>query len=199
LGQWQKFLLLFSKRSASFLGTLAVLERNSATSKGQNCPALAKDNTMSSRIHKSYALLGAIMMAVPLAPALAQSNNAMSQHQARAEAHEQSVDQRISTLHEQLKITPAEETKWDAVAQTMRDNAADMEKLAASKASQSQEGMTAVEDLQTYMQFAQAHVDGLKKLTASFQALYDSMPDSQKKIADEVFQQSHRHENSTAG
>jgi protein CpxP len=50
------------------------------------------------------------------------------------------------------------------------------------------QGMTAVADLQMYQKFAQAHVDGLKNLISSFQALYDTMPDAQKKVADKVFQ-----------
>ena len=49
------------------------------------------------------------------------------------------------------------------------------------------QGVTAVEDLQTYQQFAQAHVDGLKNLIAAFQTLYASMPDQQRKLADDVF------------
>ena len=51
--------------------------------------------------------------------------------------------------------------------------------------------MTAVDDLKSYGQFAQAHVDGLKGLTASFETLYNSMPDAQKKVADQVFQNRH--------
>jgi periplasmic protein CpxP/Spy len=47
-----------------------------------------------------------------------------------------------------------------------------------------------VQDLQSYQQFAQAHVDGLKNLTAAFSTLYDAMPDAQKKVADQVFQTS---------
>ena len=41
-----------------------------------------------------------------------------------------------------------------------------------------------------YQKFAQAHVDGLKNLIASFDKLYAGMPDTQKKIADEVFSSS---------
>ena len=48
--------------------------------------------------------------------------------------------------------------------------------------------MTAVDDLKTYQEFAQAHVDGLKNLTSAFSSLYDAMPDGQKKVADRVFQ-----------
>jgi hypothetical protein len=105
-----------------------------------------------------------------------------------AATKEQTLDQRIDSLHASLKITPNEETKWNDVAQAMRDNAAAMQKLAAEKSAQSSQSMTAVDDLNTYQKFAQAHVDGLKNLTASFQTLYDSMPDAQKKIADQVFQ-----------
>ena len=47
--------------------------------------------------------------------------------------------------------------------------------------------MTAVEDLQTYEKFARAHVEGLKSLTSSFDTLYKSMPETQRKVADEVF------------
>jgi len=44
-----------------------------------------------------------------------------------------------------------------------------------------------VEDLKAYQTFAQAHVDGLKNLTSSFETLYGSMSASQKKVADQVF------------
>ncbi len=134
------------------------------------------------------ALTGATLLASPLAVA----QNAMSRHAAKAEAREETVDQRIATLHAELKITPAEESDWQAVAQTMRDNAAAMQKLASDKTSQPADRMTAIDDLQTYQAFAQAHVDNLKKLTASFQTLYSAMPDTQKKIADQVFQRAHR-------
>jgi chromosome segregation ATPase len=141
-------------------------------------------------------LAAALMTAILLASPLALAQNAMSRHAAKAEQREETVDQRIATLHAALKITPAEESDWQAVAQTMRENAADMQKLAADKASQPADQMTAIDDLQTYQAFAQAHVDNLKKLTASFQTLYSAMPDAQKKIADQVFQRAHRQDSS---
>ncbi len=136
------------------------------------------------------ALAAAALIAVaPLAPASAQS--AMSSHAAKAEEKADSVEERITDLHASLKITAGEETAWQAVAQTMRDNAAAMEKLASSKESKS-DTMTAVEDLQTYSDFAQAHVDHLKKLTSAFETLYNAMPAEQKKLADQVFSRSQR-------
>ena len=44
----------------------------------------------------------------------------------------ETVEQRITNLHAALKITPEEESKWNGVAQAMRENAAAMDKLVAS-------------------------------------------------------------------
>jgi hypothetical protein len=74
----------------------------------------------------------------------------------------------------------------------MRDNATAMKKLVEEKTAEAPHGMTAVGDLQTYQKFAQAHVDGLKNLSSSFETLYNSMPAQQKKVADQVFQDSGR-------
>jgi len=146
------------------------------------------------------AFMGAALLASPLALAqTASGNGTMTTHQSRAAQAEETVDQRIATLHQELQITPDEENDWKAVAQTMRDNAAAMAKMADAKAGEAAEGLTAVQDLQTYASFAQAHLDHLKTLTAAFETLYDDMPASQKKIADGVFEQSHHKEASTAG
>jgi hypothetical protein len=98
----------------------------------------------------------------------------------------ETVEQRITKLHRELKITAAEKSKWNDVARAMRDNAANMDKLIAANR-QNPERTTAVDDLKTYAKFAQTHVEGLKNLMSSFEMLYDSMPDAQKKIADKVF------------
>jgi periplasmic protein CpxP/Spy len=150
------------------------------------------------------ALMGATMLATPLAAAragtvdnavfqLAQA--AVPQTQAGAAATDskgETVEQRISTLHASLKITPDEDTKWNAVAQSMRENAAAMDKLVAEGRTSPPQNMSAVDDLKMYQKFAQAHVDGLKNLTSSFSTLYSAMPDAQKKVADTVFQAAHQ-------
>jgi hypothetical protein len=131
------------------------------------------------------AVMGAVMLGSPSTPAFAQSIAPTASHESRSLRDSETIDQRIAKLHAELKITAAEEPNWQAVAQTMRENAATMQKLAAER---SQQGGTAIESLESYTKFAEAHVDGLKKLTASFQTLYEAMPDQQKKIADQVFQ-----------
>jgi protein CpxP len=144
------------------------------------------------------ALMGSTMLVTPLTAAFAgtAANAPIQLAQAAPlpaaatvpETKLETVEQRITTLHASLKISPEEETKWTGVAQAMRENAAAMDKLAAATRATPPQNMTAVEDLQTYQKFAQAHVDGLKNLISAFKDLYSSMPDAQKKIADAVFQ-----------
>jgi periplasmic protein CpxP/Spy len=150
------------------------------------------------------ALMGATMLASPLTAARADTATnaaiqlaqaATPQNRSGAEATEtkgETVEQRITDLHTALKITPDQDAKWNAVAQAMRENAAAMDKLAASNRTTPPQEMTAVDDLKIYQKFAQAHVDGLKNLISSFDALYISMPDAQKKVADRVFATSGR-------
>ena len=145
------------------------------------------------------ALLGATMLSTPLiaAPAGTIPNGAFQLAQATAaqkpaaaaatQTKGETVEHRITSLHAALKITPEQEKQWNAVAQAMRENAATMDKLVASKRTTPPQNMTAVDDLKTYQEFAQAHVDGLKNLIGSFGALYDAMPAAQKKVADGVF------------
>jgi hypothetical protein len=99
----------------------------------------------------------------------------------------ETVEQRISELKTALKITPDQEPTWKAVADAMRQNAGMMDKLVQDKRAKAA-NMTAVDDLETYQDFTKAHLDGLKNLTSAFKSLYDSMPQEQKKNADQVFQ-----------
>ena len=134
-------------------------------------------------------LTGAALIAGSLAPATAQTPDSQKPPAAAAatSSKPETVEQRIATLKTALKITPDLEPKWTKVAQAMRDNASQMEKLVATKRAIPPEKTTAVDDLKTYQEFTQARLDGLKNLTSSFKSLYDSMPADQKKNADQVF------------
>ena len=157
---------------------------------------------MSARFARSIAiaaLMGATMLASPLTAARADTaaNAVIQLAQAAApqnpaatgatEGRGESVEQRITTLHTALKIMPGQEPLWNAVAQAMRENATAMDKIVAQARTTPPQNMTAVEDLKMYQKVAQAHVDGLKNLIASFTTLYSAMPDAQKKLADDVF------------
>jgi hypothetical protein len=148
------------------------------------------------------ALMGATMLTAPLSFAradtianatfqLAQAATPQTQAGAAATATKgETVEERITALHTALKITSDEAVKWNAVAQSMRENASNMDKLVAESRTTAPQSMSAVDDLKMYQKFSQAHVDGLKNLIASFSTLYSAMPDDQKKIADAVFQSS---------
>lgn len=131
-----------------------------------------------------------VAASLPWAPSIARAEGGAEHPQGAAQAtssNAETVEVRIATLRTALKITPDQDAKWNAVAGVMRDNAASMEKLRAEKRAQVPGDMTALDDLLTYEAFAQAHVNGLKALTAAFTALYQSMPEDQKKVADSVF------------
>ena len=140
------------------------------------------------------ALLSAPLATAPLTLAHAQSTAptahppaASPSANAPASNKTSGVEQQITRLHAELKITPDQESKWNPVAQAMRDNAANLEKLISQKQQQGATNMTAVDDLETNQQFVQAHLDGLKGFTSAFKSLYDSMSDQQKKTADQIF------------
>jgi protein CpxP len=154
--------------------------------KGYAMPSFSRTIAMS-------ALVGATMLAGPLTAMAADSAPAAAQTVAVATPQEtprETIEQRIASLHASLAITTGEETDWNGVAKVMRENTAAWEKLMVEKSTKDPASMTAVDDLITYEKFARAHVTGLKSLTAAFTTLYRSMPDAQKKIADQVFRNS---------
>lgn len=105
---------------------------------------------------------------------------------------QQHVERRIKELHEKLKITSAQEEKWGIVAQTMRENEKTISQLITAR-HQNPEKMSAVDDLKSYENIAQAHVDGLKLLIPVFASLYNDMSGAQRSNADQAFSQFEGH------
>jgi DNA repair ATPase RecN len=144
---------------------------------------------------RGAALVMAVLMSAP-ALALAQSAGSPSAAPAAPPANAQApagdtaaqtrVDARIKQLHAQLRITQAEEAQWSQFADIMRANAGEMDE-AAMQRGEKLSTMNALQDMQSYEQLAEAHVQHLQKLLPAFEALYTAMPDEQKKIADRVF------------
>jgi len=124
--------------------------------------------------------------AAPVLVAQADTTTKAKTHKPRAER----VEDRIKSLHDQLKITDAQEPQWAAVAQAMRDGAQSME--AAIKQRIQARGASAVDELKAYEAIADAHAQGVQKLIPPFQALYDTLSDDQKKAADTLFARSRR-------
>ncbi|WP_200870601.1 Spy/CpxP family protein refolding chaperone [Methylobacter tundripaludum] len=114
-------------------------------------------------------------------------------------AHEDRVELRIKDLHAKLKITPAQEEQWGKVAQAMLDDAKIMDTLTQARIDHTKD-MTAVDDLKSYGEIADAHAAGIKKLTPLFTDLYAGMSDAQKKEADTLFRHGeHKHSHKKSG
>lgn len=135
-------------------------------------------------------VISAVVFLVTIAFAGANLSYAVSGHRAhRTMAKVSKVDRteaRIKDLHARLKITPAQEDLWNKVTEVMRDNAKTMDALNQAR-SEKAKSLTAVEDLQSYSEVAQAHADGLKNFIPVFAELYAGMSDDQKKDADNLF------------
>jgi hypothetical protein len=119
-------------------------------------------------------------------PATGQASQAAAP--STAQRGDAKVEAHIKRLHDQLKITTAETDQWNAVAQIMRDNEKKLADLVQSRAKNAPK-MSAIDNLRTYEEIADAHEDALKRLVPAFETLYASMSDAQKKNADQIFRQ----------
>ena len=137
---------------------------------------------------KKFALLG--MMLLASGPAFAQTPGpavaAPSGNADTPPAVDPRVDQRITAMHEKLKITPAEQSDWDAFAEVMRSNMTSIDQAYQQRRA-SVSTMSAPENMRNFAQIEQERAQGIQKLAASFQTLYDVMSDDQKKTADSLF------------
>ncbi|AFQ48112.1 Spy/CpxP family protein refolding chaperone [Burkholderia cepacia] len=118
------------------------------------------------------------------APATATAASAPSAEQ-RAARHEARIEQRVKYLHDQLKITSAQEPQWKTFADTMRENGETMGRL--YRARMESHNVSAVDDIKQYAELAQANADGAKKLADAFAPLYATFPADQKALADTTF------------
>lgn len=107
---------------------------------------------------------------------------AAAEHAAKREAH---IEARIKYLHDQLKITSAQEAQWGTVADVMRGNSATLGQMYQQRAQN--KDVSALDDMKQYEAITQANADGAKKLTEAFTPLYDSFPPEQKTLADQTF------------
>jgi hypothetical protein len=107
-------------------------------------------------------------------------------HPVAGKTAQERVEQRIKELYSQLGITPAERPQWDQFAQVMRENARDMDQAWLQRVDNFW-SLNAVQNMQSYEQISEQHAQYVQKLVPAFQNLYDSMPDEQKRLADQLF------------
>lgn len=113
---------------------------------------------------------------------------------AGAAAHrEEHIEKRIAHLHSALKITPAQESQWNAFADVMRSNNETLTELYQQRKAGGEQ-RNALDDMKQYAQISQAHADGMQKLVTAFEPLYSSLSPEQKTAADKAFrgQMDHR-------
>jgi periplasmic protein CpxP/Spy len=103
-----------------------------------------------------------------------------------AKGGESPVEARIKELHKKLRITPAQETQWNNLAQVMRANARTMQDLERKRA-EDVKTISAVDVIKSYADVIEAHEAGMKKFIPAFEDLYSSLSAEQKKIADDLF------------
>jgi periplasmic protein CpxP/Spy len=120
----------------------------------------------------------------------AASDSAASAPMSHAQKHADFVEKRIDDLHAQMKITSQQAPQWDAFAQTMRDNATKTDEAFHDRA-QKLPSENADDAMKSYAELSQLHADNMQKLAASFSALYATLSDEQKKIADPLFRNDH--------
>lgn len=106
-------------------------------------------------------------------------------HRAAVRTRAQLVEVMISNMRKRLRITPAEQSQFDAVADVMRTNAKAMETLLAERAHDTDQ--SAVASLHWYEKLTEAHATALKNFTPAFETLYATLSPSQRKAADAMF------------
>ena len=112
------------------------------------------------------------------------SNRAASPPAQSAAAPAAGIDQEIAQLHQELKITPAQEQPFKAFADIMRGNARELEQLMRQRPAAGRSN--AVEDLRMATRLAETHSAGMKRLLPVFEALYNTLSAEQRKVADNV-------------
>ncbi len=100
--------------------------------------------------------------------------------------HRVHAEQRIKKMHAKLNLVPTQEEGWAKVAQVLRDNAQVMDTLTQKRVDHAKK-MSAIDDLKSYEEIAQAHLDGVQKMIPVFSDLYDTMTEKQKNAADILF------------
>ena len=101
----------------------------------------------------------------------------------QAPAPAPNVEANIAQLGQRLQITPAQEPRFEALANVMRQNARMMPNAPPSA------NPNPVEGLQFAIEASEQELGGLKRLLPALEALYASLSPAQQQTADQVFRQ----------
>jgi periplasmic protein CpxP/Spy len=93
------------------------------------------------------------------------------------------IEANIAQLHQRLQITPAQEPRFEALANVMRQNARMMPNAPPPT------NLDPIQGLRFAIQTGEQELVGLKRMLPPLQALYASLSPMQQRIADQVFRQ----------
>jgi LTXXQ motif family protein len=93
------------------------------------------------------------------------------------------IEANIAQLHQRLQITPAQEPRFEALANVMRQNARMMPNAPPPT------NLDPIQGLRFAIQTGEQELVGLKRMLPPLQALYASLSPVQQRIADQVFRQ----------
>jgi hypothetical protein len=102
------------------------------------------------------------------------------------------VEGHIAFLKTELKITSAQESQWQKVAQAMRQGAERMKALRDAKRAEADKPTTSLERLKAREKFTQAHAESTRAFVAAYEPLYNAMSEEQRQAADALFTPRHR-------
>ena len=128
----------------------------------------------------------AIAQAAPPPPPPPNPAPASPQSGTAAPSQNESADQRIRALQQQLDITAAQTPQWNAFAQAMRNNATSTDELFRQRAN-SVASMNALDNMKSYARVVRAYADDTDRLEAAFETLYNALSEQQKQTLDTLF------------
>jgi hypothetical protein len=100
----------------------------------------------------------------------------------QAPAPAPNIEANIAQLHQRLQIAPAQEPRFEALANVMRQNARMMPNAPPTN-------LDPIQGLRFAIQTGEQELAGLKRMLPPLQALYASLSPTQQRIADQVFRQ----------
>jgi protein CpxP len=101
------------------------------------------------------------------------------------------IEGRIAFLRAELKITPAQEATFSAVADAMRADVQDMRKVGEQWMAHRTLAPTAVQVLEMRANFTALRAKGEERFLAAFRPFYDSLSAEQKRVADGLLRERH--------
>jgi protein CpxP len=122
-------------------------------------------------------------IAAPMMDGPAPRHRALPLLPAQAPPPAPNIEANIAQLHQRLQITPAQEPRFEALANVMRQNARMMPSAPPPT------NLDPIQGLRFAIQAGEQELAGLKRMLPALQALYASLSPMQQRIADQVFRQ----------